>query len=136
MELKLEHLAPYLPYDLELIFEKSGRKIKMKSCFNDPNLHILDKLEYKVFDTSIWNLKPILKPLCDLKKCVKNDISDLHEIALDLGLIEDDNYIFQYDFVEDNHSYKVVNPKNNSVIVVYKSTEDLLKYGMLRSLVF
>ena len=45
MKLELKHLAPYLPYGLSMIFEKSGRLITMQSCFYNGSVHITDENE-------------------------------------------------------------------------------------------
>lgn len=72
MKLELKHLSPYLPYDLNLIFEKSGRIIQMQSCFNNGSLQITDQNEGNTYDLSIWNFKPILRPLSQLDDLMPN----------------------------------------------------------------
>jgi len=72
MKLELKHLAPYLPYRLELIFLKSGRRITMLSCFFDSDtLHVVDKNEGNEYPLSIWDFKPILRPLSDLTEAIE-----------------------------------------------------------------
>jgi hypothetical protein len=69
MKLELKHLAAYLPYNLQLLFEKSGRIITMMSCYvNDGSLHIVDYNEGNDYDLRVWNFKPLLHPLSDLTK--------------------------------------------------------------------
>ncbi len=60
MKLELKHLAPYLPYGLNLKintpFGTTDRKFEI-DCGHDFNLHL-----------SECNIKPILRPLSDLTK--------------------------------------------------------------------
>ena len=73
MKLELKHLSPYLPYDLALIFEKSGRIIQMQSCFNNASLQITDQNEGNTYDLSIWNFKPMLRPLSQLTEEIEHN---------------------------------------------------------------
>jgi hypothetical protein len=68
MELKIEHLAPYLPYGLEIMFEYRSsfkcdpnyfKRLKLEGS----NISIIGKKTY-----SIVSSKPILRPLSDLAK--------------------------------------------------------------------
>lgn len=67
MKLELKHIAPYLPYKVNVIhntsnikFEVKGVKFGVKSC----NL-FLKELR---LPQSLWKFKPILRPLSDLTK--------------------------------------------------------------------
>jgi len=72
LKLELKHLAPYLPHRLELIFLKSGRRITMLSCFFDSDtLHVVDKNEGNEYPLTIWDFKPIMRPLSDLTKGIE-----------------------------------------------------------------
>lgn len=81
-KLTIGHLSAYLPYNLNLIFEKSGRVITMLSCFNDGCLQIIDVGEGNNYNLSVWNFKPILIPLEKFK-----DINspEMMELNIDLG---------------------------------------------------
>lgn len=68
MKLGLKHLAAYLPYNLQLLFEKSGRITAMIGCYQSDNLHIIDYNDGSDYNLTIWNFKPILHPLSDLTK--------------------------------------------------------------------
>lgn len=63
-KIELKHLAPYLPYDLSMIFEKSGDVRKLKGLSYDCELifyfHVIQRGQ------TIWNYKPLLRPLSDL----------------------------------------------------------------------
>ena len=68
MKLKIEHLAPYLPYGLEIMFEYRAnfkcdpnyfKRLKLEGS----NISIIGKKTY-----SIVSSKPILRPLSDFKK--------------------------------------------------------------------
>ena len=68
MKLKIEHLAPYLPYGLEIMFEYRAnfkcdpnyfKRLKLEGS----NISIIGKRTY-----SIVSSKPILRPLSDLAK--------------------------------------------------------------------
>lgn len=72
-KLTLEHLAPYLPYGIKMIFEgKGGRSITLTG--------ITDQGKYGITITggegSMWlnggGFKPILRPLSDLTKPLKD----------------------------------------------------------------
>jgi len=65
MKLELKHLAPYLPYDLEVLkTNEENKKIKMRS---------LKKINNAIYINEIYvhtkKFKPILRPLSDLKSC-------------------------------------------------------------------
>lgn len=73
----------------------------------------------------------------------------LHQIAIELGLLEDNNFIFQYDFTDygiwgDKKSYAIVTPTNNTLIRIpkdikefenlpYKIIKKLSEYGFCKS---
>lgn len=85
MKLEIRHLAPYLPYELNILITESGEIVKMLS---------LDAILFRnqvAIETnrgsfgSMW-FKPILRPLSDLTKEIKYDLStyafiDLFEIG-------------------------------------------------------
>ncbi len=78
-ELKLEHLAPYLPYGLKLWHESWECELTMNADGSgSEDLSILDVEEYA---------KPILRPLSDLTKEIQHNgekfvpIVELHKIA-------------------------------------------------------
>ncbi len=85
-KLTLEILSAYLPHQLKLMFEKSGRIITMKSCFNNndnSDLCITDVKESNGYNFKIWNFKPILYPLSRLTKESFNDNTYIENIVLD-----------------------------------------------------
>ena len=67
MKLELRHLAPYLPYGVKMIFEKSGDIRVLNGLFIE--LGEL-RFHFNVINRgqTIWNYKPILRPLSDLTK--------------------------------------------------------------------
>ncbi len=104
MKLEIKHLAAYLPYRLSMIFEKSGRLITMQSCFYNGNIHITDANEGNCYDLSIWNFKPILRPLSDLTKEIEHNgerflpIDELWEQTLEeINSNTYDDYFFNQD---------------------------------------
>ena len=80
MKLKIEHLSPYLPYNLKLIFEsKGGRVVEITGLRTA--LNILEDKRLIFFNTttdtlSIDYFKPILKPLSDLLDNILYDDND------------------------------------------------------------
>ena len=72
MKLELEHLAPYLPYELKIKFNISGEigileYINTKRSFAGTVEEESQTDEYYYCD-NIENIKPILRPLSDLTK--------------------------------------------------------------------
>ena len=67
MKLELRDLAPYLPYGVKMIFEKSGDIRVLNGLFIE--LGEL-RFHFNVINRgqTIWNYKPILRPLSDLNK--------------------------------------------------------------------
>ena len=67
MKLELRDLAPYLPYGVKMIFEKSGDIRVLNGLFIE--LGEL-RFHFNVINRgqTIWNYKPILRPLSDLTK--------------------------------------------------------------------
>ena len=105
MKLELKHLAPYLPYNLKLIFEsKGGRVVEvtgLRTAFN-----ILKDKRLIFFNTttdtlSINYFKPILKSISDLENLVtkefkiydKNDGSNYSKEIIDLFCYENINHL-------------------------------------------
>ena len=98
-KLKLEYLSPYLPYNLRLIFEKSGRIINMQSCFNEGDLHITDCGEGNDYNLKLWEFKPILRPLSDLVEEINAD-NDNKTFAPNIYLLENRECEAEYEFIE------------------------------------
>ena len=74
MKLELKHLAPYLPYGLQMIFDgKGGRVITLTGITNVPNLGIA----ISNGNGSMWlhssGFIPILNPLLDLIKDIEHE---------------------------------------------------------------
>ena len=71
-KLELKHLAPYLPYGLKMILEKSGDIRELNGLFID--LGEL-RFHFNVINRGqrLWNYKPILRPLSDLTKEIEVD---------------------------------------------------------------
>lgn len=67
-ELKLEHLAPYLPYDLKITHVGQPEVMYtmntiINSCFIGDHSNLDDE-----YNTKLYLIKPILRPLSDLTK--------------------------------------------------------------------
>lgn len=73
--MKLEHLAPYLPYNIRMIFEKSGREIYLSglSINENGNMILIDYSVGEQFLYKHWNFKPVLRPLSDLTKEIEHN---------------------------------------------------------------
>lgn len=68
-KLTIEVLAPYLPYGLKMIFQKSGRIIQISGlCIIDGSVEVNDLMEGDTYALNIWKFKPLLRPLSDLTK--------------------------------------------------------------------
>jgi hypothetical protein len=133
MNLKLKHLAPYLPYGLKLKINTSigtfDRNFEL-DCGHDFNLHL-----------SQGNVKPILRPLSDLAFELSLHKTVLHQIAIDLGLLKDDNFIFEYDFSDygnfgNSENVCLIDSRANTVISIPKiHLEKALTYEIFNKLV-
>lgn len=66
-----------------------------------------------------------MKELSELGQEIKYGKTILHQIAIDLGLLKDDNFLFQYDYSDYRTSYTVISPTQNVIISVPKNVEDL-----------
>jgi hypothetical protein len=107
MNLEIKHVAPYLPYDLEVLVEnynflKWKRKVKIEDYVN-----YFDK---RYINSNLKSIKLILRPLSDLNKEVVIN-GEKHQMwllingqkALDNGKIENMNG-YQYDILELNYN--------------------------------
>lgn len=107
--MKIEEIAPYLPYGVKMIFEKSGKIIALHGlqCVGSANLSYADYERH--YDSTIWNFKLILHPLSDLTKpCLPNG-----NIPIDFfDIYEEDN--FEY---TDIKTYRLIESisKNNII---------------------
>ena len=94
MNLELKHIAPYLPYELNLLYISKGESIK----------GTLTSLSHYVWETHptrlgidtddkehIWMFKPILRPLSTLntKFCETHNIEFTHRLWSDLNFNQD-----------------------------------------------
>lgn len=71
-----------------------------------------------------------LKPLSELATVVNynNGDTNLHKLAIELKLLKDDNFTFQYNCVETDNAYKLYSPTNDCVLCIHKKVEDILQY--------
>jgi hypothetical protein len=82
-----------------------------------------------------------MRDLSELALELERDKTILHSIAIDLGLIKNDNFIFQYDFSDygdwgDKKSYSIISPTNNVIIRIPKDEKELenLPYRVVKKL--
>jgi hypothetical protein len=99
MKLTIEHLAPYLPYGLQIKdYQNNGLIVKMVSRNKTVSLlgghEILDVIE-------IDELKPILRPLSDLTKEIEHDEESFVPVEMIFGTKKEDRSIQVVD-----HLYK------------------------------
>lgn len=114
MKLELKNIAPYLPYGLNLMFEKSGRIINMQSCYNEGSLHITDSNEGNTYNLSIWNFNPILRPLSQLTEIIEHNGEKFVPIE---RLTESENGVTL-------SKYRLDNGETNTVLITYKLMGD------------
>lgn len=67
------------------------------------------------------------RELSELGQEISRNKTVLHQIAIELGLLKDDNFLFQYDFYDRRDNYVIDTPQNNFIISVPKNIEDLDK---------
>lgn len=73
-KLKLEHLAPYLPYGLRMIFKgKGGREIILSSITNQGKYGVVISGGTGSMWLNSCGFKPILRPLSDLIKEIEHN---------------------------------------------------------------
>lgn len=87
MELKIEHLAPYLPYGISLQFvirEEIVRTGVMSRLLNYSHETHPVRVAIDNYDSEhIWMFKPILKPLSDLEKdvVVATNLEEVYDVS-------------------------------------------------------
>ena len=71
MKLELKHLAPYLPYGLEVAFnlDQDGYEYGIIDGLNKD----LDIVEVNACDPYVSDIKPLLRPLSDLTKEIEHN---------------------------------------------------------------
>lgn len=125
-KLELKHLAGYLPYGLKFLHDEE------KTPYTLVNLGIEHKKKPLPVDgikgdvlASFYleGIIPLVRPLSDLGKEATRHKTNLHQIAIDLGRLKDDNFIFQYDYSDsgsygDKSSYAIITPSQNKLITV------------------
>lgn len=96
--LELKHLSPYLPYELKLIFPKSGRIICLSGLqHTDSGTFIFIATDGNFYEATIWGFKPILRPLSDLTKEIEHNG---HEFVPIDELLENRDCDAEYNFIE------------------------------------
>jgi hypothetical protein len=92
MKLQIKHLAPYLPYDLNVVCLDKGvtffnKQISIHSFRISKNfVHNTYQLIYRNEGVCMENIKPILRPRSDLKKGFHKDFDEL--------LFDENNYVY------------------------------------------
>lgn len=82
METKFKDVAHYyLNTDLKMMFEKSGRIITLKGVQHTGAKNIIWIDSEKFYEYTIWNFKPILRPMSDLTKPLEDGIIPIVELA-------------------------------------------------------
>lgn len=66
-----------------------------------------------------------MRELNELSQEISYGKTILHQIAIELELLKDDNFVFQNDFSEYGDSYRIISPKQDTIISVTKNIEDL-----------
>lgn len=139
MKLELKHLAPYLPYGLKIEHPTmlvGKREISELKNLGQTNIEISHRLYVQISDC-----KPILRPLSDLGKEISNQKTFLHKIAIDLGLLKDDNFIFEFKFSDygdygNKDSFSIITPRNYNLIQIpKKELPKSLSYQIFNQLV-
>ena len=87
MKLKIEHLAPYLPYGLKIQGTTHG-EIAELSCCTETSVNITTRsFQYGMW-ADIFEIKPILRPLSDLVKLGSNERWWRDKIALGITKLD------------------------------------------------
>jgi len=98
MKLELKHLAPYLPYGLK-IQGQTHKDIEELSCVTETSINIVGRgFTYGMW-ADIFDIKPILRPLSDLK----------NEFTCPEGVVMPVGYFYSYaDKVGKGHISEVM----------------------------
>lgn len=104
MKLELKHLAPYLPYQLEIEISNYKcdyvgikRAVANGFYFIGDSLHITYKGGSSGKDVDIF--KPILRPLSD----IQDTSSKWKEMASEMGLSNNDDYLIEKDIKSNQY---------------------------------
>lgn len=97
-QLELKYVVPYLPYELNMIFENKGGRIIILSGITDQGEH---GITITSGHGSMWlhecGFKPILRPLSDLTKEI--EINGIRfEPAYWFEICDDENDSLEFDF--------------------------------------
>lgn len=74
--MKLEHLAPYLPYKLKVIYEHSNKIGTISNIYSIGKGYDDDDIKIAIDYSEaehLWMFKPILRPLSDLTKEIEHN---------------------------------------------------------------
>lgn len=82
MKLELKHLAPYLPYGLEVIYTHTKERGSIRNLYDIEEYNDIKLGINWLYGEHIWMFKPILRPLSDLTKEIEVD-SELTTISKD-----------------------------------------------------
>jgi hypothetical protein len=93
-KLTLEHLAGYLPYQLKMMFEKSGRIITLDGIKLTDSSNLIYAEGERHFEATIWNFKPLLRPLSDLTKEIEHNGEKFFPIKK-IQIYGDENYLIE-----------------------------------------
>ena len=97
-KLVLKYFAPYFPYGLKMINNKSGRIITV----NGYSINLIDNIsiecleECNSYDLDIWPFTPVLRPLSETTLLIplENGIIPLHALleasCFDISVMEED----------------------------------------------
>lgn len=102
-KIELKHLAPYLPYGIEVVSnERYENETAMLTSINyglDQDIVLIqsDTEEFDFFEDKLIKIKPILRPLSDLTKEIEHDGKKF--IPLEVCCMD---YTTEIDFIEDD----------------------------------
>ena len=90
-QISIEQLAPYLPYGLQIINEKSGKVSELQAAYNEGDeLNLMFVDQRNSFTYKLWPLKPLLIPLSEFDlSYAYNEINEFHTLGYDNGLFND-----------------------------------------------
>lgn len=125
MKLELKHIAPYLPYGLQVISDYEQFTLVGYDVLTD-----ICKIQYDksklVFSESIYSISPILRPISDLYiSCLDGELTPMIELAKMLF----NNYLNVYNSLSIDRVkhieifYKVVSDK----VVVYEESDAMFE---------
>lgn len=129
MKLELKHLAPYLPYGLEIRSSEGSTKIMGYKVVNGERIYQLDTNDDSgdfAFDDPI---KPILRPLSDLTKEIDVNGEKFIPLVKLFYMLDSSNYVDFDGEITSDYELSIDDGWNHCLQFTYGENELCFSYG-------